>query len=205
MSKTMKLTYTAIFAALSTIVMYFEFNVPFMPEFLKIDLSGAVILIGAFIFGIRSAIVMTLVKDLIHAMQTTTGGSGELQDFILICVLVIVSVLIYNRIRTQTGAIIGCVIGSIAMSITGMITNYLFILPYYANVVKMPLEAVFEMCQAVNPYVTGMGTYLVLAILPFNLLKCSLITCITMLVYKKLSVFIKSKQTLLTNNTKSVS
>lgn len=193
MSKTMKITYTAIFAALATVLMYFEFYIPFMPPFLKVDISGAIILIGAFTFGIKPAIVMILIKDLIHAMQTQTMGTGELQDFILLAILVIVSVSIYNRIRTQNGAIIGCVVGSVVMSIAGMATNYLFILPFYSKAMGWPLESIWEMCQAVNPHINGMASYLLFAILPFNLIKCSIITCITMLIYKKLSMFIKSK------------
>ena len=54
MTKTSKITYTAIFAAIATVLMYFEFPIPFMPPFLKVDLSGAVVLIGAFIFGMTS-------------------------------------------------------------------------------------------------------------------------------------------------------
>ena len=54
MTKTSKITYTAIFAAIATVLMYFEFPIPFMPPFLKVDLSGAVVLIGAFIFRHRS-------------------------------------------------------------------------------------------------------------------------------------------------------
>ena len=51
MSKASKITYTAAFAATATALMYIEFPLPFMPPFLKVDLSGAVVLIGAFIFG----------------------------------------------------------------------------------------------------------------------------------------------------------
>ena len=53
--------------------MYFEFPIPFMPPFLKVDLSGAVVLIGAFIFGIAPAITMIGIKDIIHLTQTQTG------------------------------------------------------------------------------------------------------------------------------------
>ena len=60
MTKTSKITYTAVFAAIATVLMYFEFPIPFMPPFLKVDLSGAVVLIGAFIFGIGPAIVPQL-------------------------------------------------------------------------------------------------------------------------------------------------
>ena len=56
------------------------------------------------------------------------------------------------------------------------------------------LDAIFQMCAAVNPAIDGMSAYLLFGILPFNLIKGVILTVITMLAYKKLSVFIKSKQ-----------
>ncbi|MBS7224845.1 MAG: ECF transporter S component, partial [Clostridiaceae bacterium] len=119
MTKTMKITYTALFAAIATVLMYFEFPVPLMPPFLKIDLSGAAILIGAFIFGIGPGIAMALIKDLIHLTMTQTGGSGELQDFILMVVLVVIAVSIYKRHHSRKGALIGCLAASAAMACVG--------------------------------------------------------------------------------------
>lgn len=194
MTKTMKITYTALFAAIATVLMQFEFPVPLMPPFLKVDLSGAAILIGAFIFGIGPGIAMALIKDLIHATMTQTGGSGELQDFILMVVLVVVAVSIYKRHRSRKGALIGCLVASVAMACTGMLTNYFIIIPFYSKAMMMPLEAIFGACAAINPYISGMSTYLLIGVLPFNIIKGAIITIITMLVYKKLSVFIKSKQ-----------
>ena len=92
MTKTSKITYTAIFAAIATVLMYFEFPIPFMPPFLKVDLSGAVVLIGAFIFGIAPAITMIGIKDIIHLTQTQTGGSGEVADFLMLSTLVVIAV-----------------------------------------------------------------------------------------------------------------
>lgn len=194
MTKTMKITYTAIFAAIAAVLMYFEFPIPFMPPFLKVDLSGAAILIGAFIFGIGPAITMTLIKDIIHVTQTQTGGSGELQDFILLSLFVIVAVSVYNRHRTRKGAVVGCLAGTLVMSLAGMATNYLFIIPFYSKVMMMPLDVIFGACAEINPHISGMSTYLLIGVLPFNLIKGGIITLITMVVYKKLSVFIKSKQ-----------
>lgn len=192
MTKASKITYTAIFAAIATILMYFEFPLPFMPPFLKVDLSGAVVLIGAFIFGIGPAITMIGIKDVIHLMQTQTGGSGELADFLMLSSLVIVAVLVYRTHKTRKRAVAGCLLGSAAMACIGMLTNYALIIPFYSNF--MPLEAIFAACAEVNPYVTGMQGYLLLGVLPFNLIKGVILTVITMLVYKKLSLFIKSKQ-----------
>ena len=81
MTKASKITYTAVFAAIATVLMYFEFPIPFMPPFLKVDLSGAVVLIGAFIFGIGPAITMIGIKDLIHLTQSQTAGSERIGGF----------------------------------------------------------------------------------------------------------------------------
>ena len=91
MTKAKKITCTAVFAAIATIMMYFEFPIPFMPPFLKVDLSGAVVLVGAFILGIAPAITMVGIKDLIHLTQTQTAGSGEAADFLMLSTLVIIA------------------------------------------------------------------------------------------------------------------
>ena len=75
------------------------------------------ILIGAFIFGIGPGIAMAAIKDLIHVMQTQTAGTGELQDFILTCTLIVVAVTFYRFHKSRKGALIGCAAGAIAMSL----------------------------------------------------------------------------------------
>ena len=193
MTKASKITYTAVFAAIATVLMYIEFPLPFMPPFLKVDLSGAVVLIGAFIFGIGPAITMIGIKDLIHLTQSQTGGSGELADFLMLSTLVIVAVLLYRAHKSRKMAAVGCVIGSVAMACMGMLTNYFLIIPFY-SAVGMPIDAILGACAAVNPAINGMGAYLLIGVLPFNLIKGAILTVITMLAYKKLSTFIKSKQ-----------
>ena len=193
MSKASKITYTAVFAAIATVLMYIEFPLPFMPPFLKVDLSGAVVLIGAFIFGIGPAITMIGIKDLIHLTKSQTGGSGELADFLMLSTLVIVAVLLYRAHKSRKMAAVGCVIGSVAMACMGMLTNYFLIIPFY-SAVGMPIDAILGACAAVNPAINGMGAYLLIGVLPFNLIKGAILTVITMLAYKKLSTFIKSKQ-----------
>lgn len=194
MAKTTKITYTALFAALATVLMYFEFPIPFMPPFLKVDLSGAVVLIGAFIFGIGPAISMILIKDLLHLTQTVTGGSGELADFLMLSALVIVSVMVYRFHKTRKAAAIGCVLGTTAMTVIATLANYFLIIPFYINAMGWNLQAIFDLCATVNPSISGMSTYLLIGVVPFNIIKGLILTVITMLAYKKLSVFIKSKQ-----------
>ena len=194
MSKTSKITYTAIFAAIASVLMYFEFPLPFMPPFLQVDLSGVAVLIGAFIFGIRSGICMILIKDIIHLTKSATGGSGELADFLLMTTLIVIAVTIYKHHRTRKMAVIGCLTGTVGMAIMGMITNHFLIIPYYTVAMGWPIETILDLCAQVNPYIGSMWGYLLLGVLPFNLIKGVLITAITLLAYKKLSVFIKSKE-----------
>ncbi len=200
MTKTTRITYTAVFAALATVLMYFEFPLPLMPPFLKIDLSGAVILIGAFIFGIGPAIAMIGIKDLFHLTQTMTAGSGEAADFLMLSALVTVAVLVYRSHKTRKMAMVGCATGTFVMALVGMLTNYFLIIPFYINGMGWNLEAIFELCQTANPSISGMSTYLLLGILPFNLIKGLILTVITMVAYKKLSLFIKSRQPLSSNS-----
>ncbi len=203
MTKTTRITYTAVFAALATVLMYFEFPLPFMPPFLKIDLSGAVILIGAFIFGIGPAIAMIGIKDLVHLTQTMTAGSGEAADFLMLSAIVIVSVLVYRSHKTRKMAMVGCAAGTLVMAVVAMLTNYFLIIPFYVNGMGWNLNAIFELCSAVNPYISGMGTYLLIGVLPFNIIKGFILTVITMVAYKKLSLFIKSRQALPSNAPKA--
>ena len=140
MTKTSKITYTAIFAAIATVLMYFEFPIPFMPPFLKVDLSGAVVLIGAFIFGIAPAITMIGIKDIIHLTQTQTGGSGEVADFLMLSTLVVIAVLLYRGHKSRKMAVLGCAAGSVAMACVGMLTNYFLIIPFYSQVMPCRLS-----------------------------------------------------------------
>lgn len=194
MSKTSKITYTAIFAAIASVLMYFEFPLPFMPPFLQVDLSGVAVLIGAFIFGIRPGICMILIKDIIHLTKSATGGSGELADFLMMTTLIVIAVTIYQHHRTRNMAIVGCLAGTVGMAIMGMITNNFLIIPYYTVAMGWPIQTILDLCAQVNPYIGSMWGYLLLGVLPFNLIKGLIITAITLLAYKKLSVFIKSKE-----------
>lgn len=180
--KARMMTLTALFAAIATIVMFFEFPLPFMPPFLKVDLSGAVILIGAFLFGIPSALTMALIKDVIHLMSSQTGGSGELADFLMTATMVILAVSFYKRHKSKKGAVIGCTAGTVGMAIMGILTNNFIIIPFYATI--MPIDQILS---------DGMAVYLFGGVLPFNLIKGGILSVLTILLYKRLANFIRTE------------
>lgn len=185
MNTTKKITFTAIFAAIATVLMYFEFPLPFMPPFLKVDLSGAVVLIAAFTLGIAPSIAVIVIKDLIHLMSSTTGGSGELADFLMLTALVLVTISVSNASKAKGSQTLGMIAGTIVMSIIAMFTNKFLIIPFYSLV--MPIDAIISACAAVNPLIGSMNTYLLIGVLPFNLIKGAILGVITTIMVRRLS------------------
>lgn len=56
------MTMTAMLSAVAFVLMFLEFNVPFMPSFIKMDLSELPALIGAFAMGPASGVIICLIK-----------------------------------------------------------------------------------------------------------------------------------------------
>jgi len=188
-SRTKKITYSAMFAAIATVVMFFEFPLPFMPPFLKVDLSGVVSLLAAFMFGPLPAVLITLVKDLIHMLSTTTGFVGETADFLMTSANCIVAAAIYRKYHTKKGALLGLGCGVAAMTIVSCFTNKYMLIPFFSKV--MPIEAIISACAAVNPFIGSIDSYIIFGVIPFNVVKGVILAFITMLLYKRLSTFIK--------------
>ena len=73
------LTVTAMLSAVAYILMFLDFSVPFMPSFIKMDLSELPALIGSFAMGPLCGVIICLVKNVLHLFITSTGGVGELR------------------------------------------------------------------------------------------------------------------------------
>lgn len=188
-TNTRMLTYSAMFAAIATVLMYLEFPLPFMPPFLKLDLSGIVSLLAAFMFGWLPAVMITLVKDIIHLASSSTGGVGQVADFLMISAFCSMGSLFYRRKHTRRGAIEGLAAGTVAMVAVGCLTNKYMLIPFFSKV--MPLEAILEACGAINPLIGDINSYIIFGVIPFNLVKGIILSVVTLLLYKRLSVFIK--------------
>lgn len=188
-SKVRTITMTAMFGAIAFILMNFDFKVPFMPSFISMDVSELPALIGAFSLGPVSGAVVCLIKNLLHLMRTSTGGVGELSNFILGAMFVVPAGLIYSKMKTKKGAIIGCLVGAVVMAIGSVFTNYFMVYPIYTNF--MPMEAIIAAYQAINPKVNNLMECLIVFNMPFTFVKGMLSVVITLLVYKRLSPIIK--------------
>ena len=57
----------------------------------------------------------------------------------------------------------------------------------------MPLEAIIDACHAINPMIDSMDAYVLFGAAPFNLIKGIILSLLTLLLYKKMSGFIRSR------------
>lgn len=187
--KIKKMTTTGVLAAASFVLMAIEFGLPFMPPFLKFDFSTVPALIAGFLYGPVSGIAVILVKDLLHLLMTQTGGVGELADFICSAVMVLISSFVYVRVKNKKGAFLGLVFSCIGLMIAGGLANYFILIPFYAKV--MPIEAIIEVCSKINPYISSIYTYVIFGAMPFNLIKGIILSFVTIIIYKKISLFVK--------------
>jgi riboflavin transporter len=180
---------TGILAALSTILRFLETSIPLIPTFLKIDFSNIPALIGGFALGPVAGAVILLIKNLIYLPFSQTGGVGEIADFVISLTLVLPAALIYKYKKRRSGAIWGMVTGSALMSfIAGPLMNYFVLIPFYALVFfGSSVQKIIDIAAVVNPNISSVWTYIVYAVVPFNIIKCLAVCLVTGLLYKPLS------------------
>ena len=185
--RTRYLVISAMLSAVSIVLMQFDFSVPLMPSFIKMDLSDLPALIGSFSMGPLYGVIIALVKNLLHLLRTSTGGIGELSNFLLSALFVLPAGVIYQKKKTRKRAIIGAVIGAACMAVGSVITNYFIVYPVYTAF--MPMETMY---QAILPSIKNgdLLSCLVIFNMPFTFVKAMLSVVITLLIYKPLSPII---------------
>lgn len=181
-------------AAISTILMLFEFPLPFIaPGFYELDFSEVPIMIGAFALGPVAGVLTELVKILLNLVinGTNTAFVGEFANFVMGCAFVVPASVIYKRKKNRQHAMIGLAAGTVIMSAAAVFINALVLLPAYAKAFGMPVDAFVQMGTAINPAINGIWTFVFLAVAPFNLIKGVLVSVITVLLYKHISPILK--------------
>lgn len=192
-SKVRKMVQIAMLSAVSIILMLFEIPLFFAPSFYKIDLSEVPVLIGAFAMGPIAGAIIELVKVALNMVinGSDTAGIGEIANFLIGCAFVVPSGIIYNKKKTRKGALMGLTTGTIVMAIAGGLLNAFVLLPTYAKVFGMPIDALVGMGAAVNHSITNLSTFVLFAVVPFNLLKGTIASIIVVLIYKKIRPILK--------------
>ena len=185
------ITMTALLSAMAYVLAFVEFPVPLSPSFSRMDLSDFPALIGAFAFGLISGLLIELVKNTLQLMTTSTGGIGEIANFLMGASYVVAAGVIYKHHKTKRTAWIACVSASLAMGIAAALANYFILLPLFETF--MPLDQLIASFGAFLPFIHTKLDIVLFNALPFNILKGLVIGGFTMLTYKRLTPILKGR------------
>ena len=176
---TKNITRMAIFTALAYLLYMpiFEFApIPAVP-FLKVDFSNAFVMMAGFALGPISAIIVGVLKELLHAVTfSQTVGVGELANIIIMLPFVLIPSIAYKRRRTIKTVLVTLAIACVAQAVWSIPVNYVLTFPF------------FLMAYAgATSWTAGMEFYLSVwywAVI-FNFVKVILISAAVLLLYKQ--------------------
>ncbi len=167
-----KLVKLALLTALSILLMM-AIRFPIIPAapFLEYEPGDVPALIGAFVYGPGAGLLITAAVSLFQAITVSAGSGwiGGLMHMIATGTMVLVAGLIYRKVHTFKGALLARTAGTIGMTLVMIPLNLYFTTKFLG----VPIEAVKAMIVPV--------------IIPFNLIKASANSALTVLVYKSVA------------------
>lgn len=190
---TRKVAVIGVFSAIAMILHVFDFPVPFAPPFYKLDFSEIPVLIGAFAYGPVTGVMIEFIKILLKLVVkgTSTAFVGDLANFVVGCSFILPASVIYHYKKTRKNAIVACLVGTLTITVCGTLLNAVYLLPAFAALYGTPMENLIAAGTAINPRITNVTSFVILAVAPMNLLKGGLVSLVDLLVYKKLSPILK--------------
>ncbi len=183
----------SIMSALGYVLMLLEFPIPIMPGFIKFDFSELPAIITAFALGPIQGVAVCFFKNLIHLLNTSTAGVGELSNFILGAVFVFTAGAVYKRNKSIKTALVGTVLGALIMALFSVASNYYFVYPFYAKVF-MPMDVIIKMYSDIWSEADTLLKALFIFNVPFNFIKGLADALICFACYKKLSPILKGNK-----------
>ena len=184
-----KLIYTAMLAAVAGVLMSLEFSVPMMPPFYKVDFSDVPSVIAVFLMGPVSGICVEVIKLLIKLITvgTNTMYVGELANLIAAFLFVWPLWFLYQKLGANRKAAVEALLLSIVIrTACACFINANITLPLYAKAMSLPLDEVIRMVASVNPAINDLNGFIILATIPFNVLKVGLNYIVGQLLFVRL-------------------
>lgn len=188
-NKTYYFIVTAMLAAVAGILMSLEFPIPLMPPFYKVDFSDVPSVIATFLLGPVSGICVEVIKILVKLITvgTTTMFVGEFANLLGTFLFIFPLWFLYKRFgETRKAALLSMCVNLPIRIVFSCVLNACITLPLYAKAMGLSLDEVVRTVGAVNPLIQNLPLFLVLATIPFNLIKLVLNYLIGYLLYDRL-------------------
>ena len=179
-----------ISAAIAAVLHVLDFPlVVLAPEFYKLDFSELPVLLCGFYLGPSATVVCEGAKILLKLLLkgTSTAFVGDLANFVVGCSLVLPATIFYHAHKSKHSAIIGLAIGTLVMTVFGSAFNAVYLLPKFAQLYGIPLDTIIAMGTAIRGGVSNVSTFVLLCVAPLNLLKGTVVSVLTMLLYKRVA------------------
>ena len=190
-----ELTVTALLAAVATVLMFLDFSLPmFIPGFVKMDISELPALLASFSLGPVYGVAVCLIKNVLNLIfHGSTGGIGEVCNFLIGAAFVAAAGILYKRNKTRKGAILAALTGSAVMAVVSIPVNYFISYPVYAQMFG-GLDKIIAAYQALRPGTNGLMDCLLVFNMPFTFVKGLLNSVLCFLIYKPLSPILHGRK-----------
>lgn len=185
---TKNLAKIGMLTAVATVLFLIKVPLPFIaPPFYELDFSGVAALVGGFAMGPVAGVLIEFLKNLINLLidGSITGGVGELSNFLTGCAFVLPASLLYKYNKTKKFALLGICTGILVMTIFGYLSNTYIMIPTYAKALNIPINAIVGMGTSIHSSIHSVNSLVLLCVVPFNLIKGTLVGLSTFFLYKK--------------------
>lgn len=188
-TNTRRLLLTAIMGALAYIIMFFAFPIIPVVPYVQVDFSDVPILLLTFLQGPISGIAAAAIRSILHYIQT--GGDagypiGDVTGFLAtISYILPIYYIVKGNSKRKIQAIVdktilpksngrillGYLCSIISLTVVMTILNYFVITPFYMAVMNFPIA--------------NMREYILLGIIPFNIIKGILVAIVSHIILVK--------------------
>ena len=183
MFTTKRMVTLAMLSALAYVLMLIHLPFKYL-GFLELEFSDVPAVIASLVYGPVSGVVVELIKNAIKAVTaTTTGGVGELANFLISACYVIPIGFLFQRLKGKTRVFGSFAAGMAGFIAAGIAVNYFITVPLYANLFG-GMEIVVGVAAATVPAIKDLATIVILGITPFNIVKGLLMSFVGYMVYK---------------------
>ena len=185
-----RIAIVSICAAIATVLHVLDFPLPFLaPGFYKLDFSEVPVMLCGFYLGPTAAVLCEAVKIFLKLIikSTSTAFVGDFANFAVGCSMVLPAVIFYHIKKSKAGAVTGLILGTLVMTVFGSAFNGIYLLPKFAQLYGMPMEAIIAAGAKINANISSVTTFVVLAVAPLNLIKGAAVTVLTLLLYKRVA------------------
>lgn len=193
-SNVKKSVFIGMMGAVSTVLMLLNISLPFVPGFMKFDISELPALFAGFFLGPASGCGVIVIKVLLKLLfeGSDTAYVGEFMNILGSITFVLPASMIYKWKHTRKGAMAAMAVSTILVSIAFVFINAYIAFPLYSKLYGMPIDVIIHMGTVVNPMITDLPTLMLFSVFPFNLFKHGVTSMLTYLVYKRVGNTLRS-------------